>query len=100
MTAAQPADTSDKPMDTKAGCNDGGKNFRGAEKAPSGRTGTAYRSPVATYDAKTGKTTWADQDTSAKIAYDGGAAQLFGERLLEVDVAPAVAGRQPGVVLD
>jgi phospholipid/cholesterol/gamma-HCH transport system substrate-binding protein len=27
----------------------------------------------------TGKVVWADQDTSAKIAYDGGAAQLFGD---------------------
>jgi phospholipid/cholesterol/gamma-HCH transport system substrate-binding protein len=74
-----PQDTKDLPMNTRAGCTDGSKNYRGAEKGPSGRTGTAYRSPVATYDAKTGTTTWADQDTSAKIAYDGGAAQLFGE---------------------
>ena len=34
---------------------------------------------MATYDAKTGTVTWADQDTSAKIAYDGGAAQLLGD---------------------
>jgi phospholipid/cholesterol/gamma-HCH transport system substrate-binding protein len=74
-----PQDTKDLPMDANAGCTDGGKNFRGAEKGPSGRAGTAYRSPVATYDARTGTTTWADQDTSAKIAYDGGAAQLFGD---------------------
>jgi phospholipid/cholesterol/gamma-HCH transport system substrate-binding protein len=74
-----PQNTKDLPMNTKAGCTDGGKNHRGAEKTPSGRTGTAYRSPVATYDAQTGKVAWADQDTSAKIAYDGGAAQLFGE---------------------
>src|SRR4051812_49384259 len=47
------ADTSDQPMPTNVGCTDGGKNFRGAEKSPSGRTGAAYRSPVATYDAKT-----------------------------------------------
>ena len=66
-------------MNTRAGCADGSKNYRGAEKSPSGRTGAAYRSPVATYDAKTGTTTWADQDTSAKIAYDGGAAQLYGD---------------------
>jgi phospholipid/cholesterol/gamma-HCH transport system substrate-binding protein len=74
-----PQNTKDLPMNTKAGCTDGGKNHRGAEKTPSGRAGTAYRSPVATYDAQTGKVAWADQDTSAKIAYDGGAAQLFGE---------------------
>jgi phospholipid/cholesterol/gamma-HCH transport system substrate-binding protein len=71
-----PADLSEKPMVTGAGCKDGSKNLRGAEKAP--RTGAAYRSPVATYDAQTGKVAWSDQDTSAKIVYDGGAAQLFG----------------------
>lgn len=65
-------------MATEAGCREAGKNLRGAEKSP-GRTATAYRSPVAAYDAKTDKTTWADQDDSAKIAYDGGAAQLLGE---------------------
>ncbi len=74
-----PSDTSDKPMVTTAGCKEGGANLRGAEKAPNGRTGAAYRSPVATYDAKTGKVIWSDQDTSAKIAYDGGAAQLYGQ---------------------
>ncbi|MEO7942639.1 MAG: MlaD family protein [Marmoricola sp.] len=73
-----PDERKDLPMNTKAGCADGGKTFRSAEKSPSGRTGAAYRSPVATYDAKTGKVVWADQDTSAKIAYDGGAEQLYG----------------------
>ena len=47
---------------------------------PAGRTGAAYRSPVATYDAEhrqgdAGPT----RTTSAHVAYDGGAAQLFGE---------------------
>jgi phospholipid/cholesterol/gamma-HCH transport system substrate-binding protein len=74
-----PQSTGDRPMDVDATCTDGSKNLRGAEKTPSGRTGTAYRSPVATYDARTGTTTWADQDTSATIAYDGGAAQLYGD---------------------
>jgi phospholipid/cholesterol/gamma-HCH transport system substrate-binding protein len=71
-------DTADRPMKTNVGCADGSKNFRGAEKAPAGRTGAAYRSPVATYDASTGKVTWSDQDTSPNVAYTGGAAQLFG----------------------
>jgi len=75
----EPPDTEDLPMNTQAGCADGSTTFRSGEKAPSDRTGAAYRSPVATYDAKTGKVVWSDQDTSAKIAYDGGAAQLFGE---------------------
>ncbi len=74
-----PQDLSDKPMVVDAGCSERGSNLRGAEKAPTGRTGTAYRSPVATYDAKTGEVIWEDQDTSAKIAYDGGAAKLFGD---------------------
>ena len=72
-------DTADRPMKTNIGCADPNKNFRGAEKAPNGRTGAAYRSPVATYDSSTGKVTWSDQDTRARVAYDGGAAQLFGE---------------------
>ena len=74
----KPQETSDKPMAMNAGCKEAGTNLRGAEKSPNGRTGAAYRSPVATYDQTTGKVTWSDQDTSAKIAYDGGAAQLFG----------------------
>jgi len=72
-------DTADRPMKTNVGCADGSKNLRGAEKSPAGRTGAAYRSPVATYDSTTGKVTWSDQDASARVAYDGGAAQLFGE---------------------
>jgi phospholipid/cholesterol/gamma-HCH transport system substrate-binding protein len=75
----EPQDTKDLPMNTRTGCSDPATNFRGAEKGPSGRAGAAYRSPVATYDAKTGTTTWSDQDKSAKIAYDGGAAQLLGD---------------------
>ena len=65
-------------MVTSAGCKDASKNLRGAEKAPEGNAAAANRPPVATYDAKTGKVTWADQDASANIAYDGGAAQLYG----------------------
>lgn len=72
-------DTADRPMKTQVGCTDPTKNFRGAEKSPRGRPGAAYRSPIATYDQTTGKVTWSDQETSAQIAYDGGAAQLFGE---------------------
>ena len=73
-----PSETSDKPMDTTAGCTDNGSNFRGAEKAPNGRAGTDYRPPVATYDQATGKVTWGTPAPAARIAYDGGAAQLFG----------------------
>jgi len=71
-------DQSDKPMATNAGCKDASKNLRGAEKAPQGNAAAANRPPVATYDAGTGKVIWPDQDPSANIAYDGGAAQLYG----------------------
>jgi phospholipid/cholesterol/gamma-HCH transport system substrate-binding protein len=71
--------TGDRPMKTQVGCEDPSKNFRGAEKTPRGRTGAAYRSPVATYDAQTGKLVWSDQDTRPEIAYDGGAAEVFGK---------------------
>ncbi len=71
--------TADRPMRTNVGCADPSRNFRGAEKSPRGRTGAAYRSPVATYDASTGKVVWTDQDTRPQIAYDGGAADVFGE---------------------
>ena len=73
-----PHDQSDRPMVTSAGCKDGSKNLRGAEKAPQGNAAAANRPPVATYDERTGKVTWSDQDPSANIAYDGGAAQLYG----------------------
>ena len=66
-------------MNTNAGCTDGGKNLRGAEKAPA----VAPERPTAHRSRRTmpgpARSTWADQDTSAKIAYDGGAAQLFGD---------------------
>src|ERR1700712_350749 len=72
--------TADRPMKTQAGCTDPNTNFRGAEKAPRGRAGAAYRSPVATYDQKTGKVVWGDQPGApAHVAYDGGAAQIFGK---------------------
>ena len=73
-----PSDRSDKPMDTTAGCSDPTLNPRGAEKAPDGRTGTDYRPPVATYDQSTGKVSWGTPAPAPEIAYDGGAAQLFG----------------------
>jgi phospholipid/cholesterol/gamma-HCH transport system substrate-binding protein len=74
-----PQDTSDRPMAMQAGCRDGSKNFRGAEKSPSGRVAANYRAPVATYDDSTGTVSWGAPDAGATIAYDGGAAQLFGK---------------------
>ena len=64
----------------------------GAEKAPRGRTGTAYRSPVATYDASDRQGRSGPTRTPApQIAYDGGAAAAVRRGLLEVDAPPAVA---------
>lgn len=74
-----PQDREDLPLPTDVGCREGGTNLRGAEKTPSNRTGTAYRSPVATYDAGTGGVTWSDPATEGRVAYDGGAAELFGD---------------------
>ncbi len=73
-----PQNRGDRPMKTNVGCADPTTTHRAAEKAP-GRTGAAYRSPVATYDQQTGEVAWADQDDRANIAYDGGAASLFGQ---------------------
>jgi phospholipid/cholesterol/gamma-HCH transport system substrate-binding protein len=74
-----PLQTADKPMDEKAHCAEPPTttNARGAQNAP--RTGAAYRAPVATYDLGTGTTTWNDQASASNVAYDGGAAQLYGE---------------------
>jgi len=78
VKARSARDQSDKPMDTNAGCAEAGSNLRGAEKSPAGNASAANRPPLATYDAETGKVTWSDQDPSANIAYDGGAAKLYG----------------------
>ena len=74
-----PLDRGDKPMDEDAHCAEPASktNARGAQNAP--RTGAAYRAPVATYDLQTGETTWTDQSSSPTVAYDGGAAELYGE---------------------
>ena len=74
-----PLQTADKPMDVNAKCTEPASktNARGAQNAP--RTGAAYRTPVATYDLGTGTTTWNDQASASNVAYDGGAARLYGE---------------------
>lgn len=76
-----PQNTGDRPMKENTRCTAKLPTLpRGAQHAPN-RTGAAYRAPVATYDARTGKVAWAegDQGTSATIAYDGGAAAVFGQ---------------------
>jgi phospholipid/cholesterol/gamma-HCH transport system substrate-binding protein len=69
-------------MDMNAHCSEPASktNARGAQNAP--RAGAAYRTgtdPVATYDLTTGTTSWNDQASASHVAYDGGAAQLYGE---------------------
>ena len=66
-----PTDGSNKPMDEDAQCTEPARksNARGAQNAP--RT-------VATYDMASKKLTWRDGDT-AEVAYDGGAADLYGD---------------------
>jgi phospholipid/cholesterol/gamma-HCH transport system substrate-binding protein len=54
-------------------------NARGAQHAPNGRTGVAYRPPVASYDASTGRLTWTDQQHRPEVVDAGGAQQVFGE---------------------
>jgi phospholipid/cholesterol/gamma-HCH transport system substrate-binding protein len=71
-----PTDGSNRPMDMTAHCAEppSQSNARGAQNAP--RTGASYRAPVASYDLETGTTTWDDQ--GSRVAYDGGAAALYG----------------------
>jgi phospholipid/cholesterol/gamma-HCH transport system substrate-binding protein len=72
-----PTDGSNKPMDTTAHCAEPASrtNARGAQNAP--RAGADYRAPVATYDLGDSTFTWADQ--GGQVAYDGGAAALYGD---------------------
>jgi phospholipid/cholesterol/gamma-HCH transport system substrate-binding protein len=62
-----PTDGSNKPMDVNARCTEAAKksNARGAQNAPAG---SAFRAPVATYDATTGRTTWSDQSRTARAS--------------------------------
>lgn len=87
-----PADKSEIPLDATAHCALGPEqtNPRGAQNAPG--TGVAYRAPVASYDLRTGKVTWADQDGRMPVVYDGGAEKLFGkDSWKQLLLGPAVA---------
>ncbi len=76
-----PQDRADRPMNTRAHCAEPAtqSDARGSQHAPNGRTGVAYRSPVATYDARTGKVAWTDQVHQPRVVDAGGAQQVFGE---------------------
>jgi phospholipid/cholesterol/gamma-HCH transport system substrate-binding protein len=76
-----PQDTSNRPMYTGAHCAEPAtqSSARGAQHAPNGRTGAAYRAPVASYDPTTGKVVWADRLAGrGSVASTGGAEQIFG----------------------
>ncbi len=66
-----PTDGSNKRMDEDAHCSSPAKttNARGAQNAPR---------PAATYDTSTGRLTW-DDPSADRVAYDGGAAELYGD---------------------
>lgn len=70
----------DRPMYPGAHCAEPASKSdpRGSQHAPLGRPGAAYRSPVATYDASTGKVTWSDQAHRPRVVDAGGAQQVFG----------------------
>jgi phospholipid/cholesterol/gamma-HCH transport system substrate-binding protein len=76
-----PQDGSNRPMYTGAHCAEPASqsNARGAQHAPNGRTGVAYRPAVASYDASTGRLTWTDQQHRPEVVDAGGAQQVFGE---------------------
>jgi phospholipid/cholesterol/gamma-HCH transport system substrate-binding protein len=77
-----PYDTANRPMATGAHCSEpqSQSDPRGAEWAPRGRAGAAYRAPVVgTYDESTGKVTYTDHNPSDAVTYTGGAASIMGE---------------------
>jgi phospholipid/cholesterol/gamma-HCH transport system substrate-binding protein len=76
-----PHDTANRPMYTRAHCAEpqNVSNARGAQWAPRGRAGAAYRAPVVgTYDAQTGKLAYTDHNPSGSVTYTGGAASIMG----------------------
>ena len=92
-----PDDLSERPMVTTAGCKEGGTNLRGAEKAPRARGGL----PITGCDVRC-------PDWRGGLVRPGRQRQdrlrrrcrpALRQRLLEMDVAAAVAARQPGVDL-
>jgi phospholipid/cholesterol/gamma-HCH transport system substrate-binding protein len=78
-TRRSPQERADRPMATGAHCAEPAtqSDARGSQHAPNGRAGVAYRSPVAAYDASTGKVTWGDQG-QPRVVDAGGAQQVFG----------------------
>ncbi|RNM13732.1 hypothetical protein EFL26_12190 [Nocardioides pocheonensis] len=72
-----PTDGSNKPMDMTAHCAEPASktNARGSQNAP--RAGADYRAPVASYDLGDSTLSWGDD--GSRVAYDGGAAALYGD---------------------
>ena len=92
-----PQDTGNRPMTTTVRCLEAQSksNPRGAQWAPRGRAGAAYRAPVVgTYDASTGKVDYTDKNPSASVTYTGGAASIMGEESWKWLLLQPLAGRQ------
>ncbi|MGH3413157.1 MAG: MCE family protein [Marmoricola sp.] len=82
------------PMDTKAHCAEPASksDARGVQNAP--RSGSGYRPPVATYDASSGRLTWAGREKRPTIIDGAGSSALFGKDAWKwMLLQPAVAGR-------
>jgi phospholipid/cholesterol/gamma-HCH transport system substrate-binding protein len=92
-----PQNRGNRPMNTKAHCAEpqSQSNARGAQWAPRGRAGAAYRAPVVgTYDSGTGKVTYTDHDPSESVTYTGGAAAIMGEDSWKWLLLQPLAGRR------
>ncbi|QNN51367.1 MCE family protein [Nocardioides mesophilus] len=77
-----PSDRDNRPMNESARCTEAqaASNARGAQNAPRGRAGTAYRAPVvAEYDRATGQVEYADDAARHPVTYTGGAEAVFGK---------------------
>ncbi len=92
-----PHDRGNRPMYTGAHCAEpqSTTSARGAQWAPRGRAGAAYRAPVvATYDAQTGKVSYTDHSPSESVTYTGGAASIMGEDSWKWLLLQPLAGHQ------
>jgi phospholipid/cholesterol/gamma-HCH transport system substrate-binding protein len=74
-----PTDGSNKPMDMNAHCSEPASqsNARGAQNIAKSSPRPAPGPAVASYDLGSGTLTWDDQ--ADRVAYDGGAAALYGD---------------------
>ncbi len=79
-TGASRSDTGNRPMKTNVGCTDPTQDLprRREGSGQPHRNGLQVTGGDVRFD-RLARWSWSDQDPSANIAYDGGAAKLFGE---------------------